>query len=90
MRNQRNMIVKGFADMGAFGDAIGGRGAVGLVVSVPGFARDVRQGGLAGGAFIEMLDLDGLLALWVDRYAEMADVDRALLPLQPVYFLAAN
>jgi hypothetical protein len=43
-----------------------------------------------GGSFVETLDLDGLLALWIDRYAEMAETDRALMPLQPVYFLAAN
>lgn len=77
-------------ELGTFGSAIGGRGKVGLVVSVPGFSPDIRQARLIGGAFVETLDLAGLLDLWVERYQDIAPQDRALLPLKPVYFLAGN
>ena len=76
-------------EFGLFGREVRGNG-VGLVVSVPGFAPDIRQGGLAGGAFVQAVDLAGLLDLWVDRYQDMTADDRALLPLKPVYFMAAN
>ena len=77
-------------ELGAFGSAIGGQGNVGLIVSIPGFSPDVRQARMIGGAFVETLDLAGLLDLWVERYEDIAPQDRALLPLKPVYFLAGN
>ena len=76
-------------ELATFGSAIG-PGDVGLVVSVPGFAGGVGQGAVLGGSFVQTLDLDGLLHLWVERYRDMAETDRLLMPLQPVYFLAAN
>lgn len=77
-------------ELGAFGRSVRDAGGIGLVVSVPGFARDARQGRLAGGAFVQTMDLAALLDLWVRHYPDMAPDDRALLPLKPVYFLAAN
>ena len=77
-------------ELGAFGHAMGQSGGVGLVVSVPGFEPGVRQGGMFGGAFVETVDLAGFLDLWVERYRDLAPTDQALLPLTPVYLLAAN
>ena len=37
---------------------------------------------------LEMLDLDGLLNIWLTHYEDLTEQDRALLPLRPVYFLA--
>ncbi len=89
VRSGGNKRISG-GELAAFGKALRTDGSVGLVVSVPGFGKDVRRSGLMGGAFVEMLDLDGLLDLWVDRYQDVAAVDRELMPLKPVYFLAGN
>jgi hypothetical protein len=63
-------------------------GEIGVVVSVPGFTEDAVQGLTLGMAHLEMVDLDGLLGLWTVNYDLLEASDRALLPLQPVYFLA--
>ena len=63
---------------------------LGVVVSVSGFAEDARSGLLADGAHLEMVDLDGLLNIWLTHYEDLAEQDRALLPLRPVYFLAES
>ena len=63
-------------------------GDLGVVVSLPGF-EDGAIGGLdPAGARLEMVDLEGLLEIWLTYYEGLSEPDRALLPLQPVWFLA--
>jgi hypothetical protein len=37
---------------------------------------------------ITLIDMEGLFDLWVAHYEAIADADKALLPITPVYFLA--
>ena len=65
-------------------------GDLGVVVSVPGFA-DGAVGGLdPAGARVEMVDLEGLLDIWLTYYESLSEPDRALLRLEPVWFLAGR
>lgn len=63
-------------------------GDLGMVVSVAGFAEDARNGLDPTGARVEMVDVEGLLEIWLTHYQDLSGPDRALLPLQPVWFLA--
>ena len=67
-----------------------GSGDLGVVVSVPGFLPDAASGFAGDGPHVEMVDLDGLLNIWLTHYESLSGPDQALLPLQPVYFLAGN
>ena len=61
---------------------------LGVVISVSGFAQSAASGLRAGAPHLEMVDLDGLLNIWLTHYENLPPQDRALLPLRPVYFLA--
>jgi restriction system protein len=37
---------------------------------------------------VELIDMDRLIALWQEFYPKMADDDKVLLPLIPIYFYA--
>jgi len=37
---------------------------------------------------LTLLDLNRLVALWIEHFDQLSDVDRQRLPLKPVYFLA--
>jgi len=63
-------------------------GNVGIFVSSGGFTPDARTAARSSHAHIELIDLERFLALWQDFYKKMDEADRALLPLQPIYFLA--
>ena len=67
-----------------------GSGDLGVVVSVPGFGDGAERGLKADGAHLEMVDLEGLLNIWLTNYERLSEPDRALLPLQPIYFLAGG
>lgn len=71
-------------------DKITGSGDIGAVISVPGFARNIRSGIARNGAHIELVDRDGLMQIWTTYYEQLSDPDRSLMPLQPVYFLASD
>lgn len=65
-------------------------GDLGLVVSVPGFVDDAVAGLDPAGARIEMMNVEGLLDIWLTYYEALSEADRALLRLEPVWFLAAD
>jgi len=67
-----------------------GSGDIGVVVSVPGFASDAGAALDAGGAHLELVDLDGLIDLWLIHYDHLPEADKDLLRLRPVYFLASG
>ena len=69
---------------------LAGSGDFGVMVSVAGFTDDAGSGLDTSGPRIELVDLDGLVNIWLTHYEQMSPPDRALLPLQPVYFLAES
>ena len=71
-------------------DTITGSGDIGAVISIPGFVTNIRTGIAQDGAHLELVDRDGLMQIWTTYYEQLSDPDRALMPLQPVYFLAAD
>lgn len=71
-------------------DWLTGTGDLGVVVSVPGFADGAERALRRDAVHLEMVDLDGLLAIWLTQYEGLSAPDRALLPLQPIYFLAGG
>lgn len=68
----------------------GKAGEIGIIVSVPGFARDAGDGILAGRSHVELVDRDTLMNIWLTHYDRLSEPDRSLLRLQPVYFLAGG
>lgn len=71
-------------------DKITGSGDLGAIISISGFDETIGSGLAANGAHLELVDLDGLMNIWTTYYEQLSDPDRALLPLQPVYFLATK
>jgi restriction system protein len=39
---------------------------------------------------LTLIDLDRLVALWIEHYDNFSDADRQRLPLKPVYYLAPS
>lgn len=65
-------------------------GDLGVVVSVSGFADDAIDGLDPAGARVETVDIEGLLDIWLTHYQALSEPDRALLRLEPVWFLAGD
>ena len=63
-------------------------GDIGIFVSSGGFTPDAKKEAINTNSHLELIDLDKFISLWKDFYDKMPDVDKVLLPLQPVYFLA--
>ena len=77
-------------DVGELHDWLAASGDLGVVVSISGFDQDAQLGLRADAPHLEMVDLDGLLNIWLTHYESLTERDRDLLPLRPVYFLAGN
>ena len=71
-------------------DKITGSGDLGAIISISGFQDGISASLAANGAHLELVDLDALMNIWTTYYEQLSDPDRALLPLQPVYFLATK
>ena len=71
-------------------DRITGSGDLGAVISLTGFDANAPTGLSPDGAHVELVDLEGLMNIWITRYEQMSPPDRALLELEPVYFLATR
>lgn len=63
-------------------------GDVGMFISTGGFSPDSKSLVRTSSVHVELVDLDRFIQLWQDFYEEMADEDKRLLPLRPIYFLA--
>lgn len=63
---------------------------IGLFVSSGGFTRDARREAGSGSVHIELVDLDRFLELWLEHYANIPEAKRAMLRLEPIYFLAPD
>lgn len=63
-------------------------GDIGIFVSSGGFTPDAKKEAINTNSHLELIDIDKFISLWKDFYDKMPDVDKVLLPLQPVFFLA--
>ena len=62
---------------------------VGIYVSAGGFTAEAeREARSQEQRRVSLIDLDRLVALWIDHSASLHDADRQRLPLKPIYFLA--
>ena len=61
---------------------------VGIFVSTGGYTSDAKAAVLSSHPHVQLIDLDEFITLWQEFYKKMADEDRNLLPLLPVYFVA--
>jgi restriction system protein len=64
---------------------------VGLFVSTGGFTREAEEEARRQEKRrIMLLDLKRLFDLWIEHYAQIPELQRRLLPLRPVYYLAPD
>ena len=69
--------------------AILGPGDIGVYISSGGFTSDAeKEARHQEVRRITLLDLEQLVSLWVANIEKIRDIDRPLLPLKPVWFLA--
>ncbi|MEM9062864.1 MAG: hypothetical protein AAGD13_20570 [Pseudomonadota bacterium] len=65
-------------------------GDLGAIVSLSGFEPLVPADFADDFVHLELVDLEGLMNIWLTYYDRMSNPDQALLPLRPVYFLATR
>ena len=63
-------------------------GDIGIFISSGGFTADAKATARSSNIHVELIDMNRFLHLWQDFYHKLADEDKSLLPLLPVYFLA--
>ncbi len=64
---------------------------VGIFVSLGGFTSDAEsEARTQEKRKVTLIDLEKLFDLWVQHYNRVAESDRQLLPLKPVYYLAPS
>ena len=63
---------------------------IGLFVASGGFTPQAMAEARNGTVHIQLMDLDSFLENWMAYYDKLAEEDRALLRLRPVFFLAPN
>lgn len=65
-------------------------GDLGAVISLNGFEGALPSTPKSDFVHLELVDLEGLMNIWLTHYERLSDPDKALMPLRPVYFLAAG
>ena len=71
--------------------AVLGEQDVGIFVSLGGFSRDAEdEARTRETRKLTLVDLETLVDLWVEHYEKIAEADKRLLPLKPVYYLAPS
>jgi len=69
--------------------ALLGEQDVGIFVSTGGFTGDAEsEAWTKETRKLTLVDLEQLVDLWVQHYEKVAESDKRLLPLKPVYYLA--
>lgn len=64
---------------------------VGIFVSTGGFTRDAEsEARIQEKRKVTLIDLEKLFDLWVQHYDKIAESEKRLLPLKPVYYLAPS
>ena len=65
-----------------------GNNDVGIFVSAGGFTTEAeREARSQEQRRLTLIDLDRLVALWIEHSPKLDDADRQRLPLKPIYFL---
>lgn len=64
-----------------------GDGDIGIFITTSGFTSGCRDAARNSGKHLELMDLPRFIELWRETYKNIAEEDRAMLPLAPVYFL---
>ena len=63
---------------------------IGIFISVAGFTSEAeKEARTQEKRRVSLLDLSALFELWKEHYAAIPEAERQLLPLRPVYYLAA-
>ena len=71
--------------------AVVGPNDIGLFVCTGGFTSEAqREARTQETRRLTLIDLEALVELWIDNYANLEEEDRQRLPLRRVYFLAAS
>ena len=71
--------------------ALLGEQDVGIFVATGGFTSDAQsEARTKETRKLTLVDLEQLVELWVQHYEKVAESDKRLLPLKPVYYLAPN
>jgi len=65
-------------------------GDVGIFVSTSGFTPDARMAARGSHVHVELIDLNRFISLWQEFYEKLKDEDKSLLPLRPIFFIAAG
>jgi len=65
-------------------------GDVGIFVTSGRFSKPSIKESVHSREHIELIDFDRFINLWQEYYLKMADEQKNLLPLHPIYFLAPN
>jgi restriction system protein len=69
--------------------AVLGAQDVGLFVSLGGFTSDAELESRAqDNRRLMLIDMGRLMSMWIEHYDKLSEVDKARLPIRPVYFLA--
>ena len=63
-------------------------GDVGLFVSTGGFTAEAKSTARGSHVHVELIELSRFIVLWQEFYGKLPDVDKALLPMTPIYFWA--
>lgn len=64
-----------------------GDGDIGIFITSSGFTSGCRNTASNSDKHLELMDLPRFIELWRAHYKDIAEEDRAMLPLAPVYFL---
>ena len=71
--------------------ALLGEQDVGIFVATGGFTNDAEsEARTKETRKLTLVDLEHLVDLWVQHYEKVAESDKRLLPLKPVYYLAPS
>jgi restriction system protein len=69
--------------------AVLGAQDVGLFVSLGGFTSDAELEARAqDNRRLMLIDMGRLMKMWIEHYEKLSEIDKARLPIRPVYFLA--
>ena len=63
---------------------------VGIFVTSGSFSKPAIKEARNSREHIELIDFDRFVSLWVDYYPKMSDLQKNMLPLQPIFFLGSD
>ena len=63
---------------------------VGIFVTSGSFSKPAIKEARNSKEHIELIDFDRFVSLWVEYYPKMSDLQKNMLPLQPIFFLGSD